>query len=249
MSSLKSRHADTGVVPDPVQTGAVVLAGVGGALVDVLLTAGAGVPPKTVTGEGAVGVHALAAVLTGVCADAALVSVDVAGAAGVSSGTVTVEHAADGVCVTVRAFATRITDTSIVSVAQQTGLPVRAEADEGGHAVDAGGARAAGGGGAVVDVLGAVGTAPAVHTDTDVAARVVTARPAVLTGVGLQAALVHVFSTVLTRPLRGTLAVVGVDSVHAGPSVGTLVTRAVVNVVLTVGAVEPWQTVAGVAEL
>lgn len=42
----------------------------------------------------------------------------------------------------------------------------------------------------------------------------------------------------LTSPLWRALAVVGVDSVHTGSSIGTLMTRAVVNVVLTVGPIE-----------
>lgn len=249
MSSFKSGHADTGVLSNPIQTSAVILAGVGGAFVDVLFAARPSVASNTVTGEGAVGVHAVTSVFTGVCANTAFISVDVAGAAGVASGTVAVEHAADGVGVTMGALSTRVTDTSIVSMAKQASLPMGAEADEGGHAVDAGGAGAAGGGGTVVDVLGAVGSTPTVHADTHVTARQVTARSPILTSVGLQTTLIHVLFAVLTGPLRRALTVVCVDSIHAGPSVSALMARAVVYVVLTVGAIEPWQTVAGVAEL
>lgn len=70
-----------------------------------------------------------------------------------------------------------------------------------------------------------------------------------MTCVGLQAALVDVLGTVLTSPLRRTLTVVRVDSVHTGPPIGALMTWAVVYVVLTISAIEAWQTVAGVAEL
>lgn len=42
----------------------------------------------------------------------------------------------------------------------------------------------------------------------------------------------------LTGPFWGTLTVVGVDSVHAGSSVGALMFGAVVDVVLTVGSIE-----------
>lgn len=139
--------------------------------VDVLLAAGSSVAPHTVTGEGAVCVHTLASVFTWISANTTFISVNVTGAACVTSGTVTVEHAADGVGVTVGALSTRVTDTSVVSVAQQTSLSMRTEADEGGHAVDAGGARAARCGGAVVDVFRAVRSTPAVDTDAHVTAR------------------------------------------------------------------------------
>lgn len=45
----------------------------------------------------------------------------------------------------------------------------------------------------------------------------------------------------LTGPLWRTLAVVGVDSVHAGSSVGTLVAGAVIDVALAVSPVETWR--------
>lgn len=59
-----TRHADAGVVSDAIQTGAVVLAWVRGALVDILFTARPGIASNTVTGEGAICVHTLATVLT-----------------------------------------------------------------------------------------------------------------------------------------------------------------------------------------
>jgi len=42
----------------------------------------------------------------------------------------------------------------------------------------------------------------------------------------------------LTSPLRGALTVVGVDSIHTGSSISTLMARAVINVVLTVSTIE-----------
>ena len=59
-------HADAGVVPDAIQTRAVVLAGARRTLIDVLLAARPGVTPHTVTCEGAIGVHTLTSVLAGV---------------------------------------------------------------------------------------------------------------------------------------------------------------------------------------
>lgn len=52
--------------------------------------------------------------------DTTFISVNVARAASISGGAVTVEHATDGVGVTLRAPPTGITDTSIVKVAQQS---------------------------------------------------------------------------------------------------------------------------------
>lgn len=51
--------------------------------------------------------------------NAAFVSVDVAGAAYVSRLTVTVEHPIDGVGVTLRTLSTGVTDTGIISMAEQ----------------------------------------------------------------------------------------------------------------------------------
>lgn len=214
-----------------------------------MLTARPGVTSNTVAGEGAVCVHTLTTVLTRVGANAAFVSVAVAGVAHVSWRTVAVEHATDGVGVALRALSARVTDAGVVSVAKQTCLSVGAEADERGNAVDAGGARRARGCGAIVDVFRAVGSAPAVYTHTHVAAKQVAAGPSVLASVWLQATLIHILCTVLTGPLWRALAVVGVDSVHTGSSVGTLMTGAVVDVVLTVSPVETWKAVAGVADV
>lgn len=52
--------------------------------------------------------------------NAAFVSVDVAGVAYISRWAIAVEHAADGVGVTLRALSTRVTDAGIVSMAKQT---------------------------------------------------------------------------------------------------------------------------------
>lgn len=78
-----------------------------------------------------------------------------------------------------------------------TGLAHWAFAEEGGNAVVAGGTVEADGRGAVVDVLAAVVAGPAVDADAGVAADGVEARAAVVAGVGLHQALVHVLSTVL----------------------------------------------------
>lgn len=247
MSPLKSRHADAGVVPDAIQTCAIVLAGARSTLVNILFAARPSVAPNTVTGEGAISVHTQTSVLARVGTNAAFVSVDVARAANITGWAVTVEHATDGVGVTLRALSTGITDTRVVSMAQQTCLSMRADTDERGNAVDACGAMAASSCSTVIDVFRAVGATPAVNAHADVATDQVAACASVLASVWLQTTLVHIFCAVLASPLWGALTVVGVDSVHTGSSIGTLMAWAVINVVLTVGPIETWKAVARVA--
>lgn len=75
---------------------------------------------------------------------------------------------------------------------------VRTLAEERRDAVVAGGALRTGGAGAVVDVLAAVVSRPAVHTHAVKAADGVVTRAAILTRVGGEFTLVDVFRTVLT---------------------------------------------------
>lgn len=212
-----------------------------------MFTARPSITPNTVTGEGAVGVHTLTTMFARVCTDAAFVSVDVAGAAYVSRRTVTVEHATDRVGVTLRALSTGVTDTGVISMAEQTCLSVGAETDKRCNTVDARGASAACRCSTVIDVLRAVGPTPPINAHTDIAADQVAAGTSVLASVWLQATLIHIFCAVLASPLWRALAVVGVDSVHTGSSIGALMTGAVVNVVLTVSPIETWKAVARVA--
>lgn len=59
-----TRHADAGVVPNAIQTGAIVLAWVRSTLIYILLTAWPSITPSTVTGERAFSVHTLTTMLT-----------------------------------------------------------------------------------------------------------------------------------------------------------------------------------------
>lgn len=105
---------------------------------------------------------------------------------------------------------------------------------------------------AVVNVLAAVISGPAIHTDAVISTLRVQTRPTVLTGIGHQVTLVDVFGTELTCPLRLALAVVCVYSIHTGSSIQTLVVRAVIYILFTVLTTETWQTgtlMAGVALL
>lgn len=75
---------------------------------------------------------------------------------------------------------------------------MRTLAEERGHAIMAGGAVVTSCAGTVVDVLAAVVTSPPVDTDAVVATVCIVARSSILTRVGHQLTLVHIFSAVLT---------------------------------------------------
>lgn len=241
-------HADAGELSDAVQTGGIVLAGHGQTLVDVDLTAGAGVASTTLALEGPLRVHTLPKVFTGVGTNGTLVHVLVAGSAHEASGTGADGAPVQGVGVTHGALVTRVADARVVQVTQQTGFPHGAFAEEGRHAVVAGGAVEAHGGGTVVDVLAAVVSRPAVDAHAGVPPDGVEAGASVMAGVGLHKALIDILCTVLTCPLRWALAIIGVDSIHTQAPIHTPMPWAVVHVRLTVVSLEPWQagTVVGV---
>lgn len=142
----------------------------------------------------------------------------------------------------------RIGSARVVQVAQQSRLAGRTPAVEAADAVDTGRPVEAGRVHAVVDVVAAVRTVPAVHADAVVAAVGVGAGRAVLADRRLLDALVHVRLAVLAVEARRTLAVIGVDPVHAGAPVLAHIARAVVDVLLAVFTLEAWWTFAFVGE-
>lgn len=155
----------------------------------------------------------------------------------------------DRVGVTVGAFLTRVADAGVVQLAQQSCTSMGAFAVEGCNAVMTGGSLVAGSTGTIINVLAAVVPSPTVHAHTLVAAVGVVARAAILTGIGHQLALINVISAELACKFWSTLAVVGVDSIYTRPSILTLVTRTVINVVITVFPCETWYTGALIAGL
>lgn len=74
-----------------------------------------------------------------------------------------------------------------------TCLSLWTKAGEGGHTVNTGGAWRAGSEGTVIDVLAAVIPTPAVHAHAAVASVAVGASASILTSIGLQQTLIHVF--------------------------------------------------------
>ena len=79
-----------------------------------------------------------------------------------------------------------------------TCLSFRAHAREGGHTVNARGAGSAGGEGAVIDVLTAVVSTPAIDTHAAIAPVAVGAGASVLTSVRLQQTLVYILCAELS---------------------------------------------------
>lgn len=125
---------------------------------------------------------------------------------------------------------------------QQTCAPVRTFAEEGGHPIVACGSSMTGCICAVVDVLAAVVPRPAVHAHTVIPTLRVQARATVLAGVGHQIALVDIFGTELTCPLWFALAIVGVHSIHTGPSIKAAMIWTIIDVFFAVLPTKTWQT-------
>lgn len=178
--------------------------------------------------------------LTWVGTNRTLIHVLIAGASYKAGRTGANGAAVKGVGVAHCPLVAGVTHTCIVKVAQQTRLSNWALAEEGRHAVMAGGAVEANGYGAVVDVLTAVVSGPTVNADAGVTTDGVEASASIMAGVWLHETLVDILSTVLPCPFWWALAIVGVYSVHTYSSIHTLVTWTVVHIILTVVPLKPW---------
>ena len=99
-----------------------------------------------------------------------------------------------------------------------------------------GGAIEASGAGAVVDVLRTIGSGPSVDADARISAVRVDASGSVFADGRPQSALVHVLVAVRACERCRALTRVTVDAVHARSSVLAQMSRAVVDVLLTVGS-------------
>lgn len=219
-------------------------------LVDVHLTARPCVAFQTLTVEGAICIHTLPCVLARVTVGhCTLIHVFCAVGPLVALGAGANVLPIQGVGVTQRPLVARVANAGIIQMTQETCLSLWTQAGKGGHTVDAGGPRRAGGEGAVVDVLAAVISAPAVDAHAAVASIAVGAGASVLAGIGLQQALVHIFRAELPCPLRGAAAVVSIDSVHTNPAILTFVVRAVIDIPLAGAPFKTWKTVAFKSEV
>lgn len=121
---------------------------------------------------------------------------------------------------------------------------MRTLAEKRGHTVVAGGARVTSRTGTVVDVFAAVVTRPPVDADAVITSVGVMTRPSILTCVGHQLTLIHIFSAVLACVMWWALAVVGVHPVHTHTTILAVVTWTVIDVVLTMMTCETWQAAA-----
>lgn len=101
---------------------------------------------------------------------------------------------------------------------------------------------------AVVDIVATVRSIPAVHANTVVATVGVRTGGPILADCRLLNTLVHVRFAVLAGKARRTLAVIGIDPVHAGATVLTHIAGAVVDVLLAVFTLKAWWTFAFVGK-
>lgn len=158
----------------------------------------------------------------------------------------------DRVGVTVRSLLAWVGDAGIIQLAEQPCAAIRTFTEKRGHAVITSGAVGAGSTGAVINVLTAVVSSPAVDTDTLVTAISIVTCAAVLARIGHQLAFVNIISAKLTCKLWFTLAVISVHSINTGASVLALMTWTVIDVDVAVYPSKTWYTrtfVAGVSFL
>lgn len=150
-------------------------------------------------------------------------------------------------CLTEGAKVTRITGTGIVQMTTQTCLSWRTFADVGSDAVVARSSVVARPHDAVVDVDGAVGPSPSVHTDAQVSAHLVGTGATVLAQ-SLINAFIRVFSAEHTCPLSWTPAAVASNSIDTGSIVGAGVSKTVIRVHFTATSHEACRTLALVGQ-
>lgn len=93
----------------------------------------------------------------------------------------------------------------------------------------------------IIDVLTAVVSSPAINTDTSMSTNGVEAGTTIVTGIWLHKTLINILSTVLSCPFWCTLAIVGVDAIYTFSTIHTLVAWTVINIILTVVSLKPWQ--------
>lgn len=237
----KACHTNTGEFPNSIQTGGIILAGSRQALVDIGFTSRTGVTSTTLALERTLSVHTTTKVLTGVGTYGAFIHILVTSSPGKTRRTCADCSSIHWVGVTHGILVARITNTCIFQMTQETCLSHGTLAVKRGHSVMAGGAVEADGGGAVIDVLTAALAGPSIDTDTRVPTQSVKAGPAIVARVGLELAFVYIFCTELTCPLRRTLTIVSVDSVHTRGTIHAFMIRTVIHVYLTVCSFKTWQ--------
>lgn len=239
---LIARHTDACELANAVQAGGIVLARHGQTLVDINLAARASVAPSTLALERAFSVYTLSKMLTGVGTNGTFIHVLVAGTTNKASRAGADCPAIQWVSVTYCTLIAGVTDTSIIQMTEQTSFAHRALAEKRGHTVMTCGPVEADSCGTVVNVFTAVIPSPAIDAYTGVPSNSVEACTTIVTSIGLHETLVDILSTVLACPLRRALAIICVDTIDADPIIHAFVSRAVINIVLTIVSPEAWQT-------
>lgn len=242
VGSHVSWHTDAGELSDSIQTSGIILARHGKTFINVYFTSRSCISAAALTLERAFCVHTLSKMLTGVCTDRALIHVLVASSSNKASGTGANGPTIQRVSVTHRTFITWVTHTGIIQVTQQTCLPNRTLAEKRSHSVMACRPIKTNCCCTVIDVLTAVVSSPAVHTDTGMSSNDVEAGATIVAGIRLHQTFIDVLSTVLSCPFWRTLTIIGVHTIHTFAPVHALMAWAVVHIILTVVSLEARQT-------
>lgn len=237
LSSSKTRHADASKGPRIVQAGTVILTRMRLALVHIRLASRTRESLRAIAGEGSGRVHANTIVLARRTLRA-LINVLGTVQSFVSGGARTGEGSVDRAGITNRALVTWIRRTGIIEMTKQSGLSIRALAIEAADAIDASCAVETGCACTVINVDAAIGSGPAIHAYTRITAVRIRACGSVVAQGRSYRTFVHIQFTLRARKGRWTQTGILVHSVHAGGTILTEITRAVINILLAVIASE-----------
>lgn len=133
-----------------------------------------------------------------------------------------------------------VTDARVLQMTQETSFAHGTFTVKGSHSIMAGGSIETDGSSAVIDVLAAALSRPAIDTNARVPTLGVEAGASIVAGIGLELTLIHIFRTELTCPFWRTLAVIGVHAIHTCTTIHASVIRAIVNIYLAVWSFETW---------
>lgn len=134
----------------------------------------------------------------------------------------------------------RVTDAGVLQMTQETSFAHGTFTVEGSHSIMAGGSIETDGSSAVINVLAAALSRPAVDTNACMPTLGVETGAPVVAGIGLELTFIHIFCTELTCPFWRTLAVIGVHAIHTCATIHTSVVRAVINIYLAVWSFKTW---------
>lgn len=129
----------------------------------------------------------------------------------------------------------------IIQVAQQSRLSSRAAAIEAANAIDTCGTIETCRLYAIINVLATVASRPAVHTDATVRTMRVRACRTILTDGRTQCTLIDIHITVASRKIRRAIASIIINTVNTGAAILTQISGTIVDIQITVLAVETYK--------